>query len=148
MPQLRISGVSEAVSTLRGLPPALERSTLLRMSQIAYDAAQRGAARHTRPGGSGALFQSLYNRSIPKGREVGHDPNRAPHALFVNLGTRPHEIRPRRKRALRWAGGGLFHFAKVVRHPGYRGDAYMIAAATEAVREFRAIVEQAMRDAT
>ena len=147
MPQIRIAGLSEAVGTLRGLPPALERTTLLRMSQIAYDAAQRGAGRHSKPGGSGALFQSLYNRSIPKGREVGHDPQRAPHALFVNLGTRPHEIRPKNKKALRWAGGGLFHFAKVVKHPGYRGDAYMIAAATEAVREFRAIVDQAMREA-
>lgn len=147
MLQLRIAGLSEAVGTLRGLPPSLERTTLLRMSQVAYDAAQRGAGRHSKPAGSGALFQSLYNRSIPKGREVGHDPQRAPHALFVNLGTRPHEIRPKNKKALRWAGGGLFHFAKVVKHPGYRGDAYMIAAATEAVREFRAIVDQATRDA-
>lgn len=148
MLSLRISGATEAVGTLRSLPPALERTTLLRMSQVAFDAAQRGAGRHSKPGGSGALFQSLYNRSIPKGREVGHDPQRAPHALFVNLGTRPHEIRPKNKKALRWAGGGLFHFAKVVKHPGYRGDAYMIAAATLAVREFRAIVDQAMKDAT
>lgn len=147
MPQLRIAGLSEAVGTLRGLPPSLERTTLLRMSQVAYDAAQRGAGRHSRPGGSGALFQSLYNRSIPKGREVGHDPQRAPHALFVNLGTRPHEIRPKNKKALRWAAGGLFHFAKVVKHPGYRGDAYMIAAATEAVRAFRAIVDDATKEA-
>ena len=147
MLQLRIAGLSEAVGTLQGLPPSLERTTLLRMSQVAYDAAQRGAGRHSKPGGSGALFQSLYNRSIPKGREVGHDPQRAPHALFVNLGTRPHEIRPKNKKALRWAGGGLFHFAKVVKHPGYRGDAYMIEAATLAVREFRAIIDQAMKDA-
>ena len=147
MQQLRIAGLTDAIGTLRGLPPALERTTLLRMSQIAFDAAQRGAGRHSKPGGSGALFQSLYNRSIPKGREVGHDPQRAPHALFVNLGTRPHEIRPKNKKALRWAGGGLFHFAKVVKHPGYRGDAYVIEAATLAVREFRAIVDQATREA-
>lgn len=145
--QVRIAGLSEAVGSLRGLPKSLERTTILRMSQIAYDAAQRGAGRHTRPGGSGALFQSLYNRSIPNGREVGHDPQRAPHALFVNLGTRPHEIRPKNKKALRWAGGGVFHFAKRVRHPGYRGDAYMIEAAALAVREFRAVVDQAMKEA-
>lgn len=147
MLSIRIAGATEAVGKLRGLPPELERTTLLRMSQIAYDAAQRGAGRHTKPGGTGALFQSLYNRKIPKGREVGHDPQRAPHALWVNLGTRPHEIRPKNKKALRWAGGGLFHFAKVVKHPGYRGDAYVIEAATLAVREFRAIVDQAMKDA-
>lgn len=149
MQQLRIAGLTDAIGTLRGLPPALERSTILRMSQIAYDAAQRGAGRHSKPGGTGALFQSLYNRSRPNnGREVGHDPQRAPHAVFVNLGTRPHEIRPRNKKALRWAGSGVFHFAKVVKHPGYRGDAYMIEAATLAVREFRAIVDAAMKDTT
>lgn len=147
MLKIRVAGATEAVGSLQGLPPTLERTTLLRMSQVAYDAAQRGAGRHSRPGGSGALFQSLYNRSIPKGREVGHDPQRAPHALFVNLGTRPHEIRPKNKQALRWAGGGFFRFAKVVKHPGYRGDAYMIEAATLAVREFRAIVDQATKEA-
>jgi hypothetical protein len=147
MAQIRIAGVTEAVGSLRNLPQSLERTTILRMSQIAYDVAQRGAGRHSKPGGTGALFQSLYNRSLPKGREVGHDTRRAPHALFVNLGTRPHEIRPKNKKALRWAGGGFFHFAKVVKHPGYRGDAYIIEAATAAVREFRAIVDQATKEA-
>jgi hypothetical protein len=147
MAQVRVAGISGAIISIRTLPPTLERATILRMSQIAYDAAQRGAGRHSKPGGTGALFQSLYNRSIPKGREVGHDPQRAPHALFVNLGTRPHEIRPKNKKALRWAGAGMFHFAKVVNHPGYRGDAYVVAAADTALREFRAIVDQATKEA-
>lgn len=147
MAQIRIAGLSEAVGTLRGLPPTLERTTLLRMSQVAFEVAQRGAGRHSKAGGTGALFQSLYNRSIPKGREVGHDPQRAPHAQFVQFGTRPHEIRPKDKKALRWAGGGVFHFAKRVKHPGYRGDAYLVEAATEAVRQFRAIIDQAMKEA-
>lgn len=147
MLSIRIAGATEAVGSLRNLPPSLERTTILRMSQVAYDAARRGAGRHSKAGGTGALFQSLYNRSTPKGREVGHDPQRAPHAIFVNIGTRPHEIRPKDKKALRWAGGGVFHFAKVVKHPGYRGDAYMIEAATLAVREFRAIVDQATKEA-
>jgi len=147
MAQIRIAGLSEAVGTLRGLPPTLERTTILRMAQIAYDAAQKGAGRHTKPGGTGALFDSLYNRPIPKGREVGHDPQRAPHALFVQLGTRPHEIRPKTKKLLRWASNGKFFSSKLVKHPGYRGDAYLIEAATEAVRQFRAIIDQAMKEA-
>ena len=60
----------------------------------------RGAGRHFK---TGALFRSLYNRSIPHGREVGHDPQAAPHALFVNFGTRAHRIYPKSKKALRWA---------------------------------------------
>lgn len=143
--RISIQGLTEVRGSLPTIPPSVERISLLRLSQIAYDRAQAGAGRHSK---SGALFASLYNRLIPGGREVGHDPQRAPHAIFVNLGTRPHEIRPKDKRALRWAGGGAFFFARRVWHPGYRGDAYMIAAATVAVREFASIVNAAMQEVT
>ncbi len=140
---LRLNGISEAVGTLRGLPERLERTVLLRMSQIAYDEAQRGADRHHK---TGALRQSLFNRAIPNGREVGHDMQRAPHAVFVQFGTRPHVIRPKNKKVLRWAAGGKFVFAGEVKHPGYIGDAYLIRAATLAVREFRNILDQAIKE--
>ena len=141
---VKFEGLSEVTGTLRRLPEHLERTTILRMSQVAYDEAQRGADRHNK---TGALRQSLFNRAIPKGREVGHDPQRAPHAVFVQLGTRPHEIRPKNKKALRWAAGGQFFFAGKVNHPGYRGDAYLINAATLAVREFSSILDQALKEA-
>lgn len=148
MAQIRINGLTDAIGTLR-IPSEMSRSVILQMSQIAYDSAQRGAQRHTRQGGTGALLQSLFNRRTPTGgREVGHDGQRAPHALFVNAGTRSHIIEPRNKKALRWSGGGRYFFAKRVHHPGYRGDAYVIEAATEAVRLFRNIVDQSLRDAT
>ena len=139
---VRFEGLSEATGTLRGLPENMEKTTLLRMSQVAFDEAQRGAGRHNK---TGALFQSLYNRAIPKGREVGHDPSRAPHAVFVQLGTRPHEIRPKNKKALRWASGGKFFFAGKVNHPGYRGDAYLLTAETAAIRAFAAILDDYLR---
>jgi hypothetical protein len=50
-----------------------------------------------------------------------------PAALYVVLPTRPHEIRPKRARALRFVptGGRGFVFAKKVNHPGYRGDPFL-----------------------
>lgn len=44
----------------------------------------------------------------------------APYGLFVEVGTRPHVIRPKRPNGwLRWVGSdGRVHFAKVVHHPG------------------------------
>ena len=140
---IKFDGLSEAAGTLRRLPETLERKTILRMSQVAYDEAQRGAGRHNK---TGALFQSLFNRAIPKGREVGHDQRRAPHAIFVQLGTRPHVILPNKKKALRWASGGKFFFSGKVNHPGYRGDAYLINAATLAVREFSKILDTALKE--
>ena len=151
---VRFEGLSEATGTLRGLPENMEKTTLLRMSQVAFDEAQRGAGRHNKPGGTGRLWASLYNRPIPKGREVGHDPTIAKHAVFVQLGTPPHEIKPKndvspknskRKAALRWVGGGGYIFARVVKHPGYRGDAYLINAATLALREFSGILDDYLR---
>lgn len=141
--QVRVLGADTLAKDLQAIPVKMEASVIRQMSQIAYDSAQAGAGRHFK---TGALFRSLYNRSIPNGREVGHDPQMAPHALFVNFGTRPHKIYPRTKKALRWSGGGVFHFAKVVNHPGYRGDNYMQAAADAAIVQFSAIVTAAMKE--
>ena len=141
---VKFEGLSEVTGSLRRLPEHLEKSTILKMSQVAYDEAQKGAGRHVK---TGALFQSLFNRAIPNGREVGHDTQRAPHAIFVQLGTRPHEIRPKNKKALRWASGNGFVFSKVVKHPGYIGDAYLINAATLAVREFSRILDESLKEA-
>ena len=141
--QVRVLGADTLAKDLQAIPVKMEASVIRQMSQIAYDRAQAGAGRHSK---TGALFRSLYNRSIPNGREVGHDPQMAPHALFVNFGTRPHKIYPRTKKALRWSGGGVFHFAKVVNHPGYRGDNYMQVAADAAIVQFSAIVTAAMKE--
>lgn len=45
----------------------------------------------------------------------------APQANFTNDGTRPHTIRPRRGKVLRFQSGGRTIFARVVHHPGNRG---------------------------
>ena len=47
--------------------------------------------------------------------------NRVPYAVPVEFGTRPHLIRPRRGRVLRFEVNGRTVFAREVRHPGTRG---------------------------
>jgi hypothetical protein len=44
----------------------------------------------------------------------------SPIASMQNAGTRPHLIRARNARALRFEAGGSTHFARSVRHPGTR----------------------------
>ena len=141
---VEVSGAKELIAELRDLPEAFQKPVINKLSQVAYDSAQKGAGRHVV---TGALFQSLYNRPITGGREVGHDPNRAPHAVFVNFGTRPHQIRPKNKKALRWASGNGFIFAKLVNHPGYRGDPYMVQAKDDALAQFSAIVDKTLKEA-
>lgn len=43
---------------------------------------------------------------------------RAPHALFINEGTKPHVILPKNVPFLRFVVGGRVVFAKKVNHPG------------------------------
>ena len=70
----------------------------------------------------------------------------ASYAAYVERGTRPHEIRPRNRKALRWAAsaadarltgtprtGGRVRFAKRVQHPGTRAQPFMVPGARKAV---------------
>ena len=69
---------------------------------------------------------------------------RTPYAVYVERGTRPHIIRPRKAKALAWGGvrrlsGALArgsaptHFAKIVHHPGTRPHPYLLPGAVKAV---------------
>ena len=74
----------------------------------------------------------------------------ANYAVFVELGTRPHDIVPRTKKVLRFAiggnatlsgrprTGGQVVFARRVRHPGTKAQPFMVPGAKEAIREFGA----------
>ena len=71
----------------------------------------------------------------------------ADYAIHVERGTRPHEIRPRNRKALRWAAstadarlsgtprtGGRVRFAKRVQHPGTRAQPFMVPGAQKAIQ--------------
>jgi len=143
--ELNIEGLAEVQAAFQRLVPETQQQVLNGMAQVAYDTAQRQVDTHTQ---TGALARSLRLR--PEGESawiIDHSLQHAPHAVFVHWGTRPHVIRPKTKKALRWVGGSGggtgFIFAKFVNHPGYAGDAYLVKAADEAVRQFDAIVRRA-----
>lgn len=136
------SRIGDIERTMGGIKD-LDKRTVQRMAQFTFDESQKGAGRHNK---TGALFQSLYNRSVPNGRAVGHDPQRANHAQYVLLGTRPHKIIPNKRKALRWASGGKFFFSKIVNHPGYIGDPYLFKAGDAALRNFSAFVDQSFKE--
>lgn len=64
------------------------------------------------------------------------------YAEWVHDGTRPHTIRPRRAKALRFVVGGRVVYAKVVQHPGTRPRPFLDRALREVARsrgyDFRA----------
>lgn len=98
-----------------------------RVAQAGLAAARASLAPHTK---TGETMRSLNARIMgPDGVEFY---DRAPQALFLEEGTRPHEIVPRRARALRWYGpDGAPIFARRVSHPGTAAT-YWLSRALEA----------------
>lgn len=87
-----------------------------------------------------ARVYSAGNGSIPQGIVVGPVVDKSvkvistnPHTLFVNDGTRPHIIRPRRRGGyLRFVQNGAVRYARIVHHPGFRGTHFMERALRDA----------------
>lgn len=76
---------------------------------------------------TGKLRSSIVARFISSsGRSVNWEIlSPAPYSVFVENPTKPHIIRARNARALRFEIGGRVVFAKQVRHPGTPGFAFM-----------------------
>lgn len=141
---INIAGLEAVRDRFARLVPEAQAKVLQGLAQVAFDTAQRQVDTHTQ---TGALARSLRLRSDSNGGWIiGHDQQHAPYAPFVHFGTRPHIIRPREKKSLRWpsgAGGKTgFVFAKWAKHPGFSGDPWLVQAADEAVRQFDAIVKR------
>jgi len=82
------------------------------------------------------LFDSIVSLITPNSVSVFPT---AEHTSYVERGTRPHEIRPKTKKALHFfIGGGTLKtlfgkeiFAKVVKHPGFPGRFFIRRAHTK-----------------
>jgi hypothetical protein len=76
---------------------------------------------------------------------------RTPYAAALELGAKPHVIRPRNKKVLAWGGtrrlsGTLAsgsrptHFARVVHHPGSKPYPYLIPGARRALGDLKDVI--------
>lgn len=144
MIEVNVAGLEAIRTTFATLVPEVQTKVLRGLAQAAFTTAKTQVDTHTQ---TGALRRSLRLRSDGDGGWIiGHDQQQAPYAIFLHFGTRPHLIKPKDKKALRWPGGSgsktNFIFAKWVHHPGYEGHPYLIEAADEAVKQFDAIVKR------
>lgn len=116
-----------------------------RLPQAVAMAAQVGAnhaiKNHAFKSRSGVLASSIATGGVT-GTFTGGDLQStisagAGHALFVAKGTKPHEIRPKYRKVLRWPVEGGYRFARGVKHPGTKADPFLDHGAAEAVKILR-----------
>jgi hypothetical protein len=126
---------AELDALLRGPAGPVARK-LGRCGEIVTQGAKRRAP--TSPHGSGGRPSGYLRSRIswemhrdPVGLYVdiaspARTPQGEPYGLFMEVGTRPHVIRPRNPGGwLRWFEGGKVRFAKVVHHPGTRAQPHL-----------------------
>ena len=143
-----VQGIPQLQARLRAIDPTKGDATL--MKRLALSTVRE--AKLLVPRKTSNLGRSIHvARVTPKEAVVEAGAN---YAAFVELGTRPHEITPKAKKALRWAAtaagrrltgsprkaalrGGLggVVFAKRVHHPGTRPHPYLLPGAVKAVQK-------------
>jgi hypothetical protein len=124
MALIEVKGLKELKNTLERILDHL-RSVLEDLTRETYEKAVQYAPERT----------GFLRRNIKWSVEglTGRVISQAPYSAYVEFGTRPHMIFPRRARALRFEVGGRTIFARYVHHPGMRGQFYMRRALQDAL---------------
>lgn len=141
--QTQISGIEGVKSLLRRAAVATTGQALMLTAIEVEDAVSKRAATHNV---SGKLHRSVVRQRSGDDWIVGHDQQHAPYARFVILGARPHLIKPKTKKLLRWPVPGGWRSAKAVHHPGYKGDNYLAEAAKQAPVMFKRHLERLIKE--
>lgn len=124
------------------------------MVDAALKVAQRQAAEHVRNRSTFKRRKAKSLKDATKGKIIKSRGGRIlrltwpkKYAGYVEYGTRPHIIRPRRRRALRFRVGGAVVFARRVNHPGTKPYKYAWKATHSAHRVLGEHLVTGMRQA-
>lgn len=118
--------------------PEFDRQTTLhlRRKMASWQRQTATQARVDVPVRTGHLGRSIREGEVRVvGRNVhGSVRADADYAVYVHQGTRPHVIRPRRAKVLRFPVGGRTVFARSVNHPGTRARPFLRNAGERVAR--------------
>lgn len=124
--------------TLGGFRRAVEQAA----SEASGDAVTYSREKHEYKNQTGALEKATFGRVIMLRRSARVVlKNAKKYAQPIDMGARPHVIKPRRAKLLRFLSGGRFVFARSVNHPGNRAYQFLYKATRHGFRMFRKRLE-------
>jgi len=130
---IQIDGLDEINKKLRSLDRDLAPELIKDVTKDAYKNIFKRAHKHYDTGNMERkidfnVYESKLEgiiKIIDNGMMVDVKGSEVNYALFVLLGTKPHPIKPKEKKVLRYSSVGHFVFEKSKPHPGYKGDDFM-----------------------
>ncbi len=149
--KVTLEGVEQVQKELKDFDKFISDKFWRNVKNDAFTNLERTAKPHM-TGSPSKLERNIYSKQIDDGIEMGvrnegmmvrSGAGSVNYASFVEFGTRPHIIKPNKKKSLRWVGsGGGFIFAKEVNHPGYKGSHFLENAANKTFKNLEKIWEQ------
>jgi HK97 gp10 family phage protein len=126
MPANDLTGL---LATFKALPGKLDKNLRVAVRMAADAAANEARQNHDYEDRSSVLTNSIEPDG-PSGSFAGGDLSAtvsagAPYALWVEKGTKPHVIKPKHRKWLRFPIEGGFRFAKQVQHPGTKPTLFL-----------------------
>lgn len=140
---------SDAEKFLKAFQRRVAKRITIAVKEATEAVAERARDSHSYRSRTGFLEREGVDTRIEDGGYAGViflDDEAVPYALPVHQGSRPHVIKPRKKKALRWAdaAGKEFIFARSVNHPGYEGDPFIFRAFDDMQPEIQDIFDSQM----
>ena len=147
---IKTTNLKETMEWLKNLDEELEKKLLTEVTHEAHEKAIKYAAPHRRKGHMEAAIKRKIKKNEGEiyiddiGMLVDWRGQKVNYAAFVLFGTRPHEIKPKNKKTLRFFYKGVdeFVFRKKVHHPGYRGDDFMYRAIKDTFKQLDEIYKR------
>lgn len=132
--EVEVRGLKELKKTLSRISETVKKDLVEESINVIWEKAREYA-----PVRTGFLKEHIVKEvEVGRGRVI----SQAPYSAFVEYGTRPHGIFPRRARALRFEVGNDVIFARYVRHPGSKPRSYMRRALEDGLRRLGVIVNE------
>ena len=141
--KLSVAGLERFETALSAAPEMWRIEEVAAITRSAFIA--EGAIKTLTPVKTSRL-RSAWATSVRPG--VGVVGNTTVYAPMVEFGTKPHDIEPKKGKALRFKGRGGFVFAKIVHHPGTKGqhpaERGLEVAKPRILREFTAAIDRVL----
>jgi len=148
--RIELKYLEETFKNLEEIDKARISRAIKNITQDVYENVRFYAKPHNK---TGMMERNIHHKVKPQAGIVEITNNnmlvnwkgkRINYANFVLFGTRPHEIKPKTKKALRFYFKNLdeFVYRKSVHHPGYRGDDFMYKALQKTLSKLDKLVKE------
>lgn len=149
---VKFFGLKEIHQSLNDIDKNLHPAIIRDATEDAFQNVRKRAEKHYKTGNMENNISFKVRKTFGEvyiednGMLVDYKGKKINYATFVLYGTRPHDIKPDKKKALRFSSVGDFVFTKLVHHPGYKGDNFLHDGVQDTFKKLDNIINKVVKN--